>query len=82
MAINLYVARTPLQLFNCREARERFHAAEENRLILAVRQPVDRPLVAEQLRRHRLTHGGPAHLICEEYDRHRGKPLPVLDARG
>lgn len=49
MATNLFVARTPLQLFNCIEARDRFHSGEDNRLLLGIRKGADRGLMEEQL---------------------------------
>lgn len=50
LTINLYVSRTPLQLLNCIEARDRFHrdAGAANVLLLTYRKPADRRL-SEQL---------------------------------
>lgn len=42
MAANLFVIRTPLQLFNAIEARDRFHADEQNILLLYFRRNIDR----------------------------------------
>lgn len=41
MARNLFVIRTPLQLFNATEARDRFHPDDENHLLLYFRKAVD-----------------------------------------
>ncbi len=40
--MNLFLARTPLQLFNCQEARRRFHHGECNVLWAIYRKEVDR----------------------------------------
>ena len=39
---NLFIARTPLQLFNCIEARNRFHADEENTLFYLYQRDIDK----------------------------------------
>jgi len=43
--MNVFVCRTPLQLFNAVEARDRFHAGDRNRLLCVYRKPVDRALM-------------------------------------
>jgi hypothetical protein len=39
---NLFIARTPLQLFNCIEAKNRFHDKEENTLFYQYQRQVDK----------------------------------------
>jgi hypothetical protein len=48
-AHHLAVARTPLQLFNCIEARDRFHADDVNTLVLVYRKRTDRLLMEGML---------------------------------
>ena len=40
--INIFIARTPLQLFNCIEARDRFHKDEQNILFYQYRSVIDK----------------------------------------
>jgi hypothetical protein len=40
--INLYIAKTPLQLFNCIEAKNRFHKNEENVLFYQYQRSIDK----------------------------------------
>jgi hypothetical protein len=42
MKKNLFIARTPLQLFNCIEAKNRFHADEENILFYQYQRDIDK----------------------------------------
>ena len=44
-SVNLFVVRTPLQLFNATEARDRLHAGEHNALLMQYGSPVDRELM-------------------------------------
>jgi len=39
--VNLYIASSPLQLLNCIEARDRFHANEENHLFFIYKKSID-----------------------------------------
>lgn len=43
--VNLFVVRTPLQLFNATEARDRLHAGERNALLMQYGSAVDRELM-------------------------------------
>ena len=40
--MNFFIAKTPLQLFNCIEARDRFHKSEENTLFYQYRSDIDK----------------------------------------
>lgn len=42
MKKNLFIARTPLQLFNCIEAKKRFHKDEENILLYLYQREIDK----------------------------------------
>lgn len=42
MKINLFIARTPLQLFNCIEAKKRFHEGDKNILFYQYQRDVDK----------------------------------------
>lgn len=50
--INLYIASSPLQLFNCVEARDRCHPDDENHLLFVYKKAIDleqaRPLLDER----------------------------------
>lgn len=53
-SINLFISRTPLQLLNCTEARDRFHrdGPEQNVLLLTYRKPADLNLCTPLLDNH------------------------------
>lgn len=52
MATNLFVIRTPLQLFNAIEARDRLHSDEQNHLLLYYRKRVDKDQMLSLLDNH------------------------------
>ncbi|MBW6511800.1 MAG: hypothetical protein K0A93_06740 [Desulfuromonadaceae bacterium] len=45
MASNVFVTRTPFQIFNSIEARDRFHSGENNYLFCVYRKETDRPIM-------------------------------------
>jgi hypothetical protein len=47
--VNLFIVRTSLQLFNCMEARKRFHADEQNLLLIYFKKSIDADIMRQML---------------------------------